>query len=95
MLHQIRTLSVLWQLVAPGGFFVVEDLESSYLPQFYPGGGPRGTKNTTVAYFKDILDSQQQRYCENPADAPCELLPNMRSMECWYLACIFIKKPAA
>ena len=93
MLHQIRTLSVLWQLVAPGGFFVVEDLESSYLAS-YPGGGPRGTKKNTIAYFKDIMDSMMQRYCEDPADAPCELLPNMRSMECWYLACIFFKKPA-
>ena len=92
MPHQINTLSVLWQLVSPGGFFVVEDIGTSYLAAY--GGGPRGSQNTTVAYFKDILDNLQQRYCADPADAPCDLLPSLRSMECWYNACVFVKRQA-
>ena len=93
MQHQIRTLTVLWQLVTPGGFFVVEDIETSYMPDY--GGGPRGSLNTTVAYFKDILDNLQQRYCKDLADAPCDLLPDLRSMNCWKNACVFVRRQAA
>ena len=63
------------------------------MPEY--GGGPRGSKNTAVAYFKDILDSMQQHYCQDPADAPSDLLPGLRSMECWYNAYVFVKKQAA
>ena len=93
MPHQIRTLTVLWQLVTPGGCFVAEDIGTCYLAAY--GGGPRGSQNTTVAYFKDILDNLQQRYCEDPADAPCDLLLCLRSMECWLDACVFVKRQAA
>ena len=51
--------------------------------------------HTALAYFKDILDNLQQHYCKTPADAPCDLLPNLRSMDCWYNACVFVKKQAA
>ena len=90
MPHQINTLSVLWQLVSPEGFFVVEDIGTSYMEAY--GGGPRGSKNTTVSYFKDILDNLQQHFCTDPADAPCDLLPGLRSMECWLNACVFVKR---
>ena len=81
---------VLWQLVSPGGIFVVEDIGTSYMTSY--GGGPRGAKNTTISHFKDILDNLQQQYCVDPTDAPCDLLPNLRSMDCWYNACVFVRR---
>lgn len=52
--HIITTFGVLFPLVRPGGYYAIEDLETSYLPEY--GGGPPGTPETAVALAKSLLD---------------------------------------
>jgi hypothetical protein len=51
----ITAFGVLFPAVRPGGWYVIEDLETSYIQQPY-GGGPAGTPHTGVALTKSLLD---------------------------------------
>ena len=46
--------------VSSGGLFVIEDLETAYVPEV--GGGPAGTAGTSVALAKDLVDGVNRRY---------------------------------
>ena len=88
MEQQRTTISNLWPLVAPGGFFVMEDLLTSYMSKY--GGGPRGHPGTMIEMHKDMLDDlncQHQDYC-NPT------LPGLLNMDCFSEACVMVKQRA-
>jgi hypothetical protein len=53
-LDVITTFEVLFPRVRPGGYYGIEDLETSYLPDY--GGGPPGAPNTAAALAKQLLD---------------------------------------
>ena len=53
----ITSFKFLFHYLNDGGFYVVEDLQTSYFPRF---GGSRynlNRKNTSINYFKSIIDS--------------------------------------
>jgi 8-demethyl-8-alpha-L-rhamnosyltetracenomycin-C 2'-O-methyltransferase len=52
--HVITTFEVLFPMVKPGGYYAIEDLETSYLKAY--GGGPPGAPNTAAALAKRLLD---------------------------------------
>jgi cephalosporin hydroxylase len=52
--HVITTFDVLFPKVTPGGYYAIEDLETSYLPAY--GGGPPGAANTAAALAKELID---------------------------------------
>jgi hypothetical protein len=52
--HIVTSFDVLFSALKPGGFYVIEDLETAYLPSF--GGGPPGTPGTAAALTKSLLD---------------------------------------
>lgn len=52
--HIITTFDVLFPKVRPGGYYAIEDLETSYLASY--GGGPPGAPNTATALAKELLD---------------------------------------
>ncbi|KAL3136034.1 hypothetical protein ABBQ32_007069 [Trebouxia sp. C0010 RCD-2024] len=54
MQQQLTSLQVLWEIIRPGGFYVVEDLITSYSHDY--GGGPPGAPSTTISYVKSLLD---------------------------------------
>ena len=89
MEQQRATLSHLWQLVAPGGIFVMEDLLTSYMPGF--GGGPKGHPGTTIEMLKDVLDGLHCPFQENCVP----VLPGLLNMDCFIEACVMVKQPAA
>ena len=52
--HQRSCFKRLWNTVKSGGFYVVEDLHTSYWPKW---GGKYGGSNTMVEYLKTIFDN--------------------------------------
>jgi hypothetical protein len=56
--HQVETFRILWPFVKDGGTYVVEDVQTSYWPQY--GGGVLGTpgyQRSCMSFFKSLADS--------------------------------------
>jgi hypothetical protein len=54
----IASFTELYPAVRPGGWYVIEDLETSYWESH--GGGPVGTRGTAVDLIKGMVDRVQQ-----------------------------------
>jgi cephalosporin hydroxylase len=61
--QQIATFEVLWPRVRDGGVFLIEDLHTSYWPQY--GGGYK-RPGTFIEYAKDLIDQQHAWYSKEP-----------------------------
>ncbi|CAM6098916.1 unnamed protein product [Calypogeia fissa] len=75
MTQQITSFTHLMPLVKPGGYYFIEDLETSYYykePCWFGcydqccGGGPPGRKGTTVALIKSFIDVLNEDFIEGP-----------------------------
>ncbi len=53
MHEQITSLQTLWPFLSPMGIYVIEDLHTSYIPEY--GGGFR-KYDTTVEFLKQLVD---------------------------------------
>jgi hypothetical protein len=51
----ITSFHTLWPLLRPDGFYVIEDLSTSYMAEY--GGGPPGTSGTSVEMIKELVDA--------------------------------------
>ena len=93
MVQQTKTLLGLWSLVTPGGYYVVEDLETSYMAEY--GGGAQESAGTMIGLIKGLIDGLNAKHCRNLAQEPCaNPLSQLISFECFQEACIFTKKSA-
>ncbi|MFM8973306.1 MAG: hypothetical protein ACKOOG_11875, partial [Actinomycetota bacterium] len=66
----LATFAGLYDGVKPGGFYVIEDMHTSYMPRGYEGGPP-GTPDTSVSLVGGLLDGVNRRFVEKeyPDDA--------------------------
>jgi len=67
--HVIRSFEILFPLLAENGFYVVEDLQTSYWREF--GGAPAEDREapTSMNYFKALADTMNYReFHPRPAD---------------------------
>ena len=72
--HQIESFRILWPFVKEGGLYIVEDVQTSYWPNF--GGGELGSpayQKSCMSYFERLADSVNQAEFLAPADAALEL----------------------
>jgi hypothetical protein len=61
--HQIESFRILWPYVKDGGWYVIEDVQTSYWPSY--GGGAPGSPayaSSCMSFFKALADSVNQ--CE-------------------------------
>eukprot|EP00270_Netrium_digitus_P011253 TRINITY_DN3568_c0_g2_i1.p1 TRINITY_DN3568_c0_g2~~TRINITY_DN3568_c0_g2_i1.p1 ORF type:complete len:330 (-),score=34.61 TRINITY_DN3568_c0_g2_i1:515-1504(-) len=74
MKQQITSFTTLFPIVKPGGYYFIEDLETSYYgePCSYGcyslccGGGPPGTHGTTIALIKSLMDVLNEDFIPGP-----------------------------
>jgi len=61
--HQIESFGILWPFVKDGGWYVVEDVQTSYWPS-YGGGSPGSPAHAAscIGFFKSLADSVNE--CE-------------------------------
>ena len=57
--HVVSSLSAIFPLLAEGGLYIIEDLATSYWPEF--GGGLRRT-GTSIEFLKRLVDVLHQPY---------------------------------
>jgi hypothetical protein len=68
--HVRTSFEALFPYVRPGGHYVIEDLQTSYWPDF-GGELPPGSSRTTVGLVKDVLDQIHVReHTDGDDDAP-------------------------
>lgn len=58
--HIQASFEVLFPTVRPGGWYVIEDLETAYVEEVYEGGPP-GTPGTAAELVKGLVDRTQSR----------------------------------
>ncbi len=81
MEQQIVSLKFLLKYVKPGGFYFLEDLQTSYHGG-YGGGYLKST--TTIEYIKDLID---RFYIGDH-----ELIGLIESIDCYHELCVFTRK---
>jgi methyltransferase family protein len=64
---QQTSLLSLWERVAPGGYYICEDIHTSYMPRY--GGGWRAP-GTTVEFLKQLVDDTEQTRHRRPVTLP-------------------------
>jgi hypothetical protein len=66
--HQIESFRILWPFVKDGGWYVVEDVQTSYWPNY--GGGTPGSprhQSSCMGFFKSLADSVNEcEFLERP-----------------------------
>ncbi len=89
--HVISTLLMLWQYVEPGGWYIIEDLQTSYWPMF---GGAFYEKNsplTSMGYLKSLVDGLNWSEIHQPTYSPTEFDKTLVGMH-FYQNLAFLQK---
>jgi hypothetical protein len=74
--HQIESWRILWPFVKDGGWYVVEDVQTSYWP--YYGGGMLGSPrhaSSCMSFFQALADSVNE--CEFLERSSAETVPSI------------------
>lgn len=92
MRQQQTSFAALWEIVAPGGLYVIEDLTTSY-SSHYGGRELPGKAGTTIEWIKALLDDLQ---CQDESMSFCETIlssSDILSIDCFPGVCAFNKAP--
>jgi len=84
---QITTLLHLWRHIKPGGTYVVEDLHTSYMPDYGMGWRELGT---TAEFLKGVADDVNAAWHDRPV-----ILPDLHSLAFFEELCILRKRHKA
>jgi hypothetical protein len=89
MNQQRVSLEKLWQIVKPGGYYFIEDLQTSFMAGY--GGDTTGGKDPNVhtmsKYIYELIDDKL-----SPDGKRHPMSIEMRGIECQREICLFIKK---
>jgi len=88
--QMILSLELLWPLIKPGGFYVVEDIHCNYEPAY--SEGDFGARGTFMRYLKHQLDLLLSMGTPNVVPRGSEaLVSDLISIDCFAQSCVFIK----
>lgn len=88
--QMILSLELLWPLIKPGGFYVVEDIQCNYVPAYVQGDF--GLRGTFMRYLKHQLDLLLSMGITNVVPMGSEaLLLDLLSIDCFAQSCVFTK----
>jgi hypothetical protein len=68
--HVIATFMMLFQYVAEGGWYVVEDTQTSYWSNYGGTSATMSAPMTTIGFFKNLIDGLNWREIHNPGYEP-------------------------
>jgi demethylmacrocin O-methyltransferase len=89
--HVITSFKTLFPLLRKGGCYVVEDIHTSY-DQYYDGDCVNlNNTNTSMGFFKQILDAINYEKIEDECEEFKSVMNNVRSIH-FYKNLIFILK---
>ncbi|KXJ87794.1 hypothetical protein Micbo1qcDRAFT_178865 [Microdochium bolleyi] len=90
MTQQKVSLEQLWKAVKPGGIYFLEDLQTSYMPDY--GGdetlGKNPKRKTMMKYIYEMLDDKMRP----DGTKHVELTSDLRGIDCQREICAFFKK---
>ena len=64
--HQIRTFEILFPYLKNGGFYFIEDIQTSYMLKYGGDGFYLNNRKTAINYFKSLIDKINHQEIENP-----------------------------
>lgn len=64
--HVIKTFIHLFPFLKEGGYYFIEDIQTSYMLEFGGDGFYLKNKNTSINFFKEIIDKINHQEIENP-----------------------------
>jgi hypothetical protein len=71
--HIIQTFEILFPLLRPDGIYAVEDLQTSYWPEYGGDSFNLSNRRTAMNYFKRLTDSLNHQEIDNPFYRPSYL----------------------
>ena len=89
--HQIKSFELLFSYLNNGGYYFIEDTQSSYILNYGGDGFYLSNKKTAINYFKKLIDKINYKEIENPffkADYFCRNITEIH----FYHNLIVIKK---
>jgi hypothetical protein len=84
--HIWASFEGLFAALKSGGFYVIEDMQTAYRPDY--GGGPPGTPRTSTALVKDLVDAVNRKWM---AETTGDQLPAVRAVHV-YEKIAFVEK---
>tara|TARA_B100000029_G_scaffold463550_1_gene496939 strand:- start:38 stop:829 length:792 start_codon:yes stop_codon:yes gene_type:complete len=64
--HQIKSFKYLFPYLNNGGYYIIEDIQTSYMLKYGGDGFYLNNKRTAINYFKTLIDKINYREIENP-----------------------------
>jgi len=90
-IHVIKAFLVLFPLLNDNGIYAVEDVQTSYWPQFGGSSDDLSSKRTTVGFFKALIDSLNYEEFLKPGYEPSNFDKHIIAMH-FYHNLILVKK---
>lgn len=88
--HVLASFAGLFSAVAPGGFYVIEDMHTAYWTNAY-AGGPPGHPDTSVTLVAGLIDAVNREHVAKTYPAAAAALPPVHALHV-YEKIAFIQK---